>query len=306
MICMQSAISKYVLYEKLKTTYISFFSFQEILSIPSNNIDSTARFLMCGGDSFSALTLADQLELTLGLTLPQLLDLILHKTFSDICSYIEKEIQFRKTNKGSESIDFNIKKEVLPEKTSTNFENSISETKTNYMLSENDRNIDLISKTSKTNYVDNLVIKDKSKNNYIEDHDNWTYHLEDDNMSTGAFNRKRRKYTTDFSNVEDFDTSNDKNIGINKCEKNNLVVELSISRGNRIRKVCKYECGELKQNAGISDGHFMYEEQTVKYDKVHSTSEDTTDKCLCIDVTEAWKYNTGKCVDASPLVVRFR
>lgn len=49
-----------------------------------------SNFLLSGGDSFSAVNLARAIEDRLELSAPDLVDVILHKSFSDIVSHMEK------------------------------------------------------------------------------------------------------------------------------------------------------------------------------------------------------------------------
>ena len=259
-----------------------------------------------GGNSLKAIQLLDELELELNCKMPQLLDLILGKPFKIVKDYIETIL---------------LNKEVL---TVAETGNHVEERRKQNITSADEKD-DLELTNLSDNYIDSSInsgndmetdlseVRDDSNLNYTESED--TKHLHFDNVTSRKLNTYFNKdipiidthalssndEIVDFSNKH-WNTVKQKRIlavnhdqyKIKKVKYNEIrrIFYKFIQRGNRIYEISAKTIGKeevLSGNNNIS-----------QLDKINEIIKDG--RQIRIELKERWRYNTGKCVDASPLV----
>lgn len=190
-----------------------------------------SNFLLSGGDSFSAVNLARAIEDRLELSAPDLVDVILHKSFSDIVSHMEK-------------------------------------------LASNSK-----------------VKSTKRREKQLE---------EEVNISV---NKKIR--------LESY----------NRLWKSCSCVNSAVMRGNQYfcvtcmkivrNPVPKIQTQRIKDNeifgCNVTETFSTEEPRKVLTPNSGTTDTETLAQTLSsVEITQSWSFNTGKCVDASPLVIQAR
>lgn len=190
-----------------------------------------SNFLLSGGDSFSAVNLARAIEDQLELSAPDLVDVILHKSFSDIVSHMEK-------------------------------------------LASNSK-----------------VKSTKRREKQLE---------EEVNISV---NKKIR--------LESY----------NRLWKSCSCVNSAVMRGNQYfcvtcmkivrNPVPKIQTQRIKDNeifgCNVTETFSTEEPRKVLTPNSGTTDTETLAQTLSsVEITQSWSFNTGKCVDASPLVIQAR
>lgn len=190
-----------------------------------------SNFLLSGGDSFSAVNLARAIEDRLELSAPDLVDVILHKSFSDIVSHMEK-------------------------------------------LASNSK-----------------VKSTKRREKQLE---------EEVNISV---NKKIR--------LESY----------NRLWKSCSCMNSAVMRGNQYfcvtcmkivrNPVPKIQTQRIKDNeifgCNVTETFSTEEPRKVLTPNSGTTDTETLAQTLSsVEITQSWSFNTGKCVDASPLVIQAR
>lgn len=190
-----------------------------------------SNFLLSGGDSFSAVNLARAIEDRLELSAPDLVDVILHKSFSDIVSHMEK-------------------------------------------LASNSK-----------------VKSTKRREKQLE---------EEVNISV---NKKIR--------LESY----------NRLWKSCSCMNSAVMRGNQYfcvtcmkivrNPVPKIQTQRIKDNeifgCNVTETFSTEESRKVLTPNSGTTDTETLAQTLSsVEITQSWSFNTGKCVDASPLVIQAR
>lgn len=190
-----------------------------------------SNFLLSGGDSFSAVNLARAIEDRLELSAPDLVDVILHKSFSDIVSHMEK-------------------------------------------LASNSK-----------------VKSTKRREKQLE---------EEVNISV---NKKIR--------LESY----------NRLWKSCSCMNSAVMRGNQYfcvtcmkivrNPVPKIQTQRIKDNeifgCNVTETFSTEEPRKVLTPNCGTTDTETLAQTLnSVEITQSWSFNTGKCVDASPLVIQAR
>lgn len=190
-----------------------------------------SNFLLSGGDSFSAVNLARAIEDRLELSAPDLVDVILHKSFSDIVSHMEK-------------------------------------------LASNSK-----------------VKSTKRREKQLE---------EEVNISV---NKKIR--------LESY----------NRLWKSCSCMNSAVMRGNQYfcvtcmkivrNPVSKIQTQRIKDNeifgCNVTETFSTEEPRKVLTPNSGTTDTETLAQTLnSVEITQSWSFNTGKCVDASPLVIQAR
>lgn len=190
-----------------------------------------SNFLLSGGDSFSAVNLARAIEDRLELSAPDLVDVILHKSFSDIVSHMEK-------------------------------------------LANNSK-----------------VKSTKRREKQLE---------EEVNISV---NKKIR--------LESY----------NRLWKSCSCMNSAVMRGNQYfcvtcmkivrNPVPKIQTQRIKDNeifgCNVTETFSTKEPRKVLTPNCGTTDTETLAQTLSsVEITQSWSFNTGKCVDASPLVIQAR
>lgn len=190
-----------------------------------------SNFLLSGGDSFSAVNLARAIEDQLELSAPDLVDVILHKSFSDIVSHMEK-------------------------------------------LASNSK-----------------VKSTKRREKQLE---------EEVNISV---NKKIR--------LESY----------NRLWKSCSCMNSAVMRGNQYfcvtcmkivrNPVPKIQTQRIKDNeifgCNVTETFSTEEPRKVLTPNCGTTDTETLAQTLSsVEITQSWSFNTGKCVDASPLVIQAR
>lgn len=190
-----------------------------------------SNFLLSGGDSFSAVNLARAIEDRLELSAPDLVDVILHKSFSDIVSHMEK-------------------------------------------LANNSK-----------------VKSTKRREKQLE---------EEVNISV---NKKIR--------LESY----------NRLWKSCSCMNSAVMRGNQYfcvtcmkivrNPVPKIQTHRIKDNeifgCNVTETFSTEEPRKVLTPNCGTTDTETLAQTLSsVEITQSWSFNTGKCVDASPLVIQAR
>lgn len=190
-----------------------------------------SNFLLSGGDSFSAVNLARAIEDRLELSAPDLVDVILHKSFSDIVSHMEK-------------------------------------------LASNSK-----------------VKSTKRREKQLE---------EEVNISV---NKKIR--------LESY----------NRLWKSCSCMNSAVMRGNQYfcvtcmkivrNPVPKIQTRRIKDNeifgCNVTETFSTEEPRKVLTPNSGTTDTETLAQTLSsVEITQSWSFNTGKCVDASPLVIQAR
>lgn len=190
-----------------------------------------SNFLLSGGDSFSAVNLARAIEDRLELSAPDLVDVILHKSFSDIVSHMEK-------------------------------------------LANNSK-----------------VKSTKRREKQLE---------EEVNISV---NKKIR--------LESY----------NRLWKSCSCMNSAVMRGNQYfcvtcmkivrNPVPKIQTRRIKDNeifgCNVTETFSTEEPRKVLTPNCGTTDTETLAQTLnSVEITQSWSFNTGKCVDASPLVIQAR
>lgn len=190
-----------------------------------------SNFLLSGGDSFSAVNLARAIEDRLELSAPDLVDVILHKSFSDIVSHMEK-------------------------------------------LASNSK-----------------VKSTKRREKQLE---------EEVNISV---NKKIR--------LESY----------NRLWKSCSCMNSAVMRGNQYfcvtcmkivrNPVSKIQTQRIKDNeifgCNVTETFSTEEPRKVLTPNCGTTDTETLAQTLSsVEITQSWSFNTGKCVDASPLVIQAR
>lgn len=190
-----------------------------------------SNFLLSGGDSFSAVNLARAIEDRLELSAPDLVDVILHKSFSDIVSHMEK-------------------------------------------LANNSK-----------------VKSTKRREKQLE---------EEVNISV---NKKIR--------LESY----------NRLWKSCSCMNSAVMRGNQYfcvtcmkivrNPVPKIQTQRIKDNeifgCNVTETFSTEEPRKVLTPNSGTTDTETLAQTLSsVEITQSWSFNTGKCVDASPLVIQAR
>lgn len=190
-----------------------------------------SNFLLSGGDSFSAVNLARAIEDRLELSAPDLVDVILHKSFSDIVSHMEK-------------------------------------------LANNSK-----------------VKSTKRREKQLE---------EEVNISV---NKKIR--------LESY----------NRLWKSCSCMNSAVMRGNQYfcvtcmkivrNPVPKIQTQRIKDNeifgCNVTETFSTEEPRKVLTPNCGTTDTETLAQTLSsVEITQSWSFNTGKCVDASPLVIQAR
>lgn len=190
-----------------------------------------SNFLLSGGDSFSAVNLARAIEDRLELSAPDLVDVILHKSFSDIVSHMEKLANNSK----------------------------VKSTKRREKLLEEEVNI--------------------------------------------SVNKKIR--------LESY----------NRLWKSCSCMNSAVMRGNQYfcvtcmkivrNPVPKIQTQRIKDNeifgCNVTETFSTEEPRKVLTPNCGTTDTETLAQTLSsVEITQSWSFNTGKCVDASPLVIQAR
>lgn len=190
-----------------------------------------SNFLLSGGDSFSAVNLARAIEDRLELSAPDLVDVILHKSFSDIVSHMEKLANNSK----------------------------VKSTKRREKLLEEEVNI--------------------------------------------SVNKKIR--------LESY----------NRLWKSCSCMNSAVMRGNQYfcvtcmkivrNPVPKIQTQRIKDNeifgCNVTETFSTEEPRKVLTPNSGTTDTETLAQTLnSVEITQSWSFNTGKCVDASPLVIQAR
>ena len=261
-------------------------------------------FIESGGNSLKAIQLLDELELELNCEMPQLLDLILGKPFKIVKDYIETIL---------------LSKEVF---TVADTGNHVEEQQKQNITSA-DEKVGLDSTSLRDNYVDSFIdsgndmetdlseVRDDSNLSNTESED--TKHLLFDNVTS-------RKISTDFD-------ENIPIIDVNALSSNDEFVDFSNKYLNTVKKkrvqALNYDQFKLKKvkyneirrvfYKFIQRGNRIYEisAKTIGKEEVLPGNDYISSlgnemikggRQIRIKLKERWRYNTGKCVDASPLV----
>ncbi|XP_053407469.1 beta-alanine-activating enzyme-like [Mercenaria mercenaria] len=207
------------------------------------SIPEAQNFILAGGDSLKAVRLANTIENILNVQLPQLVDIVLHQTFSDVRKYLISIV-----GQGSEQVDKE-KSEGLKD----------------------------------DQIVTDEFNKGKSINNF-EIERNTSSTLDDCNQKLITTKEKimyKRKLGEDQTSKQLTKVLNDTQFTVSRCNRLDYIncTETVFIRGMTCRK----------RKAAFS--------VAGKRDQLKVVQE-----CY-LKLEEMWKYNTGKCVDASPLLV---
>ena len=257
-----------------------------------------------GGNSLKAIQLLDGLELELNCELPQLLDLILGKPFKIVTDYIETIL---------------LNKEVF---TISETANRVEEhQKQNLTSADEIEGLELANLSN--NYIDSFIysgndmetdsieVGDDSNLSNLEIED--AQHLHFDNVAS-------RKLNTGFD-------ENISIIDVHALSSNDEIVDFSNKHWNTVKKkrvlALNYDQYRLKKVKYskirrvffkfIQRGNRIYEisAKTIRKEEVLTGNNNVSQldnemvkdgRQLSIKLRERWRYNTGKCVDASPLV----
>ena len=261
-------------------------------------------FIESGGNSIKAIQLLNELELELNCKLPQLLDLILGKPFKIVKDYIETVM---------------LNKEVF---TVSETRNHVEEPQKQNITSANEKGgLELTNLSD--NYIDSYInngndmktdlseVRDDSYFSNTESEN--TKHLHFDNVTS-------RKDSTDFDeNIPIIDvhalSSNDEivdfsNKHLNTVKKKRILAsnhdqfKLKKVKYNEIRRIFYKFIQRGNRICEISAKTIGKEEELPGYNNASQLDIEMIkdDRQIRIKLKERWRYNTGKCVDASPLV----
>ena len=260
-------------------------------------------FIESGGNSLKAIQLLGEMELELNCKLPQLLDLILGKPFKIVKDYIESIL---------------LNKEVF---TVSETGNHVEEhRKQNITTADEKGGLELTNLSD--NYIDSSInsgndietdlseVRDDSNLSYTESED--TEHLHFDNVTS-------RKLNTDFDeNIPIIDvhalSSNDEIVDFSNKHWNTVKKKRVLALNHDQFKLKKVKYNEIRTfYKFIQRGNRIYEisAKTIGKEEVlpgndNISSQDNEmvkdGRQIRIKLKERWRYNTGKCVDASPLV----
>ncbi|XP_021339198.1 acyl-CoA synthetase family member 4-like isoform X2 [Mizuhopecten yessoensis] len=243
-----------------------------------------SKFITSGGDSLLAVQFSEKVEATFNKRLPKLLDIILHDTYANILCYIEECVCGQS--------------QKIPQKN--------SQTENVYLKSIVTGKFDTESVMKKIG-TENLNVNDVDI--VIEDFNERKKPFDVPIDSKGkSFNRKRKYYDNKAEN------QNLKNLGTKasfmiKTKTDHRSVNdhiiLSVGRGNNgIMRANLKEDVEIEHESTSTS---VFQTQDCNLDR---RATDTfsrpgpSRRGMTLDI--CWKVNTGKCVDASPVIARDR
>ena len=278
--------------------------FQDILCLNCDIIPDESLFIEMGGNSLKAIQLLDELELELNCKMPQLLDLILRKPFKIVKDYIETIL---------------LNKEVITVKeTGVHTEEP---QKQNITSADEKGGLELTN--LRDNYIDSFInsgnglgtdsseVRDDSNLCNTESED--TKHLHFDNVTS-------RKDSTDFDeNIQIIDvhalSSNDEIVDFSNKNLNTVKKKRILALNHDQFKLKKVKCNKIRRifYKFIQRGNRIYEISAKTIGKEEELPGNNNasqldiemikdDRQIRIKLKDRWRYNTGKCVDASPLV----
>lgn len=241
---------------------------------PSQN----STFLQCGGNSLLAVQFSDKVESALNIHLLRLLDVILHETFSDVLMYIETSIcESRKLNaEMSDQSDLPLSQDsvdILKKKVLHNLSN-MKQTETELEIPKF-----------------GTEASDFALSNSLKDAVN---QMTEDGVSHKKLVNRKRK----------FNCNTDADFSMDICKEEDspkLTVSCDLTdsdhwsvRGHRIGSV------------GKGNGGLLYEASTYPCPVRFSQNLDPVLQKDALTLTVCWKVDTGKCVDASPVIATER
>ncbi|XP_030836045.1 beta-alanine-activating enzyme-like [Strongylocentrotus purpuratus] len=279
-------------------------------------------FVTLGGDSFQALRLVNSLEASLGMPLPDLMDDLLHRTFSKVQQTIGQHLQ--QTTCGQSDLENHQDIDTRNQKTSIDSEHFIENHHQEYESDKEEqfanKNVDKLfaASTGKEAVPDNGLLDNKPTQIAVRSVENqdlnisFSEHQKDNFLGVDSATRGRKMdddlltsqaLKRKLSSRDPLDDASSKKTSISletapplssqssnsrAAIQNNCTV--SVRRGTQI---LHHNCFQERTSEG---GHGACAEPSVEQSEC---SVNTGKLCL----KEHWKVDTGKCVDASPLVV---
>eukprot|EP00062_Callorhinchus_milii_P008309 gi/632950855/ref/XP_007890965.1/ PREDICTED: acyl-CoA synthetase family member 4 [Callorhinchus milii] len=251
-----------------------------VLNLPENRpvLSDSSMFLYSGGDSLKALKFAEEIETLIGQSVSGLLEVILNNSIQDIYNHITNIIFSDKTKDSEEFVDekSRMKRKVWNSETEGSHSKVLKQQRTaaSTFGQNSISNITAISRGSqilKQNLEVSCEYYTNIPNNIQEDV-SLTEQSSDGKLPDFKSNRERnRTESTSFSER----TSEFMIVKSSLIEENTLVTQESLEKG-------------VKQPSH-SSGRFFPGESPVN--------------CRTVSLQMRWKSDTGKCVDASPLLV---
>lgn len=248
---------------------------KEVLRTACHTPDVDSNFITSGGDSLTAVQFSDKVESSLNIKLPRLLDLVLHNTYKDIITYIEMCVNRAKSPQQmcmEKSVDIDesaLKKGGTGNVNSDNFDIVVS------VLNDEKRQFDISSSAERKDFYRKRKYDDKSEEIDLADAEN------------------RCKESLTFGNETGYKMV---------CE--NTIS--SVGRGNR-GIICPNLKGDLmRANCLVRSERSLSQTYECNINSEHTNIDETQGHDSNMTLEICWKVNTGKCVDASPVIARHR
>lgn len=258
------------------------------LTDANTDIEETLNFITAGGDSVRAVQLASDIENYVDVRLPQLLDVLLHNTLGDVCKYVLSAIRERSDNEEDELRD--CKYDVA------------------------DVNDELNEMTDSKYTVDDISGEiSETRNKHVRKRRGSKF---DEGVSGSSVNHKplfnreisttKRKLDEDIGIAADKSTKNFNEFQFSICRTNKVMkVNDNCEMVNKLRRMGNIEnlitgkVMKLNDNSEKVKNNTQIGKENLVKGKVDDDKVVMERNCR---LEEVWRYNTGKCVDASPLI----
>ncbi|VDH90281.1 acyl-CoA synthetase [Mytilus galloprovincialis] len=256
---------------------------KEILVI-NGEVKEEAMFIFSGGNSVQAVQLANQIQADLNIQLPWLLDFILNKFFGEII----KEIMLTIGNEGD-----TVEIDKIPNKNLV--KPFFTKEGSNY---DNLDNINVAMETTDT--FDLHKISRKRRNSDIE-----TIYKEQHSPENDLIKKNVCKKKTDVSalNLTPIKCKMKCVSRCNRCSDWLIHMDNTISEFKYLSYIANERDIESDLTSFTSDCYSEFNLKKIAY-RIKDVPFETqsTKNTYSLSLNEKWMYNTGKCVDASPLV----
>ncbi|XP_072171423.1 beta-alanine-activating enzyme-like [Diadema setosum] len=261
---------------------------RDLLS-PVHDEDS---FTALGGDSFLALRLVQCLELAYQATLPDLLDAILHHTFQRVCACLQQCLEDTGTSEGSPQAPQGDAGSMISQEEGPGILNWVSNGRQSQRPSGRAPSVSPWQEESALLGNDSTHVGTKEQVLRNEEAGPLTVKRSSEVDGVVAFSAKRTRVDNKVSNLTTHTSPHGNTVPQGAAAPPHGGYLLSLRRGSNI--LC-HQCPAQDKHSQCTST-LPKDQSLYKVDTKHQHCE--------LYIAEKWRVDTGKCVDASPLIVK--